>query len=361
MPCGLDGAIDMLSLKNSQTSSPNNSTTSRPTSKLTPKAPEGNPYYEIRAIPDKGYGCFALKDIKRGTRILTDKPLLIVPKPDYLLEDIEEAAKKLSPEELELYFSLSSSHGQDPTKWPSRVHASVQGRELQRIREQHLARISPTTSLTSIFQTNCMEMGLSAAVFPHASRINHSCNPNCNFTWNALLALETVHAIADIPAGAELTFSYCDMTKEKTLRAWELKHYGFSCDCRACAGDGGDPESFAHQSAERRFRIHELDRATKVLRGARLGEGARTPGFVNQLLELAQLHREEGDYSIRLARIYLDLALVCEIASDWKNGVECAANAVKVKRECQGADSPDYDKYEDVLRRIYLKSKAAMS
>jgi hypothetical protein len=60
-------------------------------------------------------------------------------------------------------------------------------------------------------------------------------------------------------------------------------------------------------------------------------------------------------------RSYLDLALVCEIAHDWKNGVECAANAVRVKRECQGEDSPDYKKYEDVLRRIYMKSKTVQS
>ena len=47
------------------------------------------------------------------------------------------------------------------------------------------------------------------------------------------------------------------------------------------------------------------------------------------------------------------------MAQDWKNGVECAANAVRVKRECHGEDFPDYKKYEDVLRRIYLKSKEA--
>jgi len=58
---------------------------------------------------------------------------------------------------------------------------------------------------------------------------------------------------------------------------------------------------------------------------------------------------------------YLDLALICEIAHDWKNGVECAANAVRVKRECHGEDFPDYKKYEDVLRRIYMRSKAVQS
>jgi len=204
-------------------------------------------------MPNKGYGCFAIKDLKRGTRILTDSPLLIVPIAHYLKSDVEEAAKKLSASERALYFSLASAHGQDKRKWPSRVHESVRGRELQRITEQHEARVSQSPSLVSIFQTNCMEMNNGAAVFPHAARFNHSCNPNANFTWNAAIGKETVHVINDVMAGDEITFSYCDMAKEKTLRAWELKHYGFVCDCRACSEDEDDLETFAHQSAERRY------------------------------------------------------------------------------------------------------------
>jgi hypothetical protein len=84
-----------------------------------------NPYYEVRATPHKGYGCFAIQDLKRGTRILTDCPLVIVPIAKYFISDIEEAARKLSPKERELYFSLASGHGQDPRKWPSKVHTSV--------------------------------------------------------------------------------------------------------------------------------------------------------------------------------------------------------------------------------------------
>ena len=54
-----------------------------------------------------------------------------------------------------------------------------------------------------------------------------------------------------------------------------------------------------------RFRIAELDRATRYLRGSRLQEGAKQPEFVKQLLELAGLHKEEGDYSVRLAHMYV--------------------------------------------------------
>lgn len=156
---------------------------------LTLKNPE-NDYYETRFIPGKGYGCFAIKPLKRGTRILADSPLLIVPIGHYLQSDIEAAFEKLSSAEKTLYFSLHSGHGQDPRNWPDKIHPEVAGRERQRIKEQHNARVAKEPSLISIFQTNCMELGKGAAVFPNAARFNHSCCPNACFNWNPAIHKE---------------------------------------------------------------------------------------------------------------------------------------------------------------------------
>jgi hypothetical protein len=241
--------------------------------------------------------------IKRGTRILADDPLLIVPVADYLQRDIQAAFENLSPGKKELYFTLHSGHGQTPKLWPSRIHDSVQGRERQRIQEQHAARTGKEPSLISIFQTNCMEMDNGAAIFPHASRFNHDCNPNACFTWNSAIRKETIHAMNDIHPGEEITLSYCDMIHDKTLRSWELKHYGFVCDCRACAGNEDDENTYAYQSAGRRFRLLELERETKLLRGKNLEMGAQQPDFVKKLLEMAALHQQEGDFTARLANV----------------------------------------------------------
>jgi len=143
-----------------------------------------NEYYEVRATPRKGYGCFAIKPLQRGTRILADSPLLIVPVFEYFQTDIQAAFDQLSPADQALYFTLHSAHGQNTTNWPTKIHSSVSSRERARIIEQHNARVGKEPSLISIFQTNCMEMGKGAAVFPHASRFNHSCNPNACFSWN---------------------------------------------------------------------------------------------------------------------------------------------------------------------------------
>jgi hypothetical protein len=251
----------------------------------------------IRAIPGKGYGCVAAKMIKHGTRILAEDPLLIVPIANYLQTDIEKAFEELSAEQKEIYFGLHSGHGQDPKLWPSRIH--VDAYERKRIREQHQARVGKEATLISIFQINCMEMNNGAAIFPHAARFNHSCNPNACFTWNAAIGKETIHAMGDIKPGEEITLSYCDMMHDKMLRSWELKHYGFVCNCRACDEDN----EFAHQSGARRYRLQELKRETQSLRGARLEEGAMQEGFVKKLLEMAALHHQEGDLTARLANV----------------------------------------------------------
>jgi hypothetical protein len=186
----------------------------------------------------------------------------------YLASDIESAFSKLSASDKELYFSLHSGHGQDPKTWPSRIHESVEPHERQRIQEQHKARVGKEASLISIFQINCMELDKGAAIFPHAARFNHACNPNATFSWNSAIGKETIHAMKDIKVGEEITISYCDMIHERELRKWELKHYGFVCDCRSCESDeNGEVGEWAEGSAERRFRLGELESATRFLRG----------------------------------------------------------------------------------------------
>lgn len=211
---------------------------------LTANSTTDNEYYNICAIPGKGYGCIALRPIPRGTRILTDTPLLVIPKANYMKADIEAAFSSLHPWQEEAYFTLHSGHGQSLSKWPRQIHASVPARDRQRIEEQHAARTGSEATLISIFQTNCMEMGTGAAVFLHTSRFNHSCNPNACFSWNASIGKETIHSMRDIKEGEEITISYVDMEHDKRLRAWELKHYGFVCDCPACGDEEDVSTSF---------------------------------------------------------------------------------------------------------------------
>ncbi|KAF2628500.1 SET domain-containing protein [Macroventuria anomochaeta] len=329
-----------------------------PSTDTAPVAPK-NAYYEIRALPGKGYGCIAIQNISRGTRILTDAPLLIVPMADYMKTDIELAFSSLASAQKALYFSLHSGHGQPASAWPSQIHPSVPARERQRIEEQHAARTGKEATLISIFQTNCMEMGAGAAVFPYAVRFNHSCNPNACFSWNAAIGKETIHTMRDIKEGEEVTISYVDMEHDKRLRAWELRHYGFVCDCPAC-GDEDDEKSFAFESAERRLQVQELDRETRLLRGFKLTEGAKQPAFANKLLKMAVLLQGEGCWDARLAGVFFDIALVCEYNGDYKMGVLAGEKALQIKRGCQGIDFPNFKRHAEAVERIKASRRREM-
>lgn len=257
-----------------------------------------NDLYEIRYTPGRGYGCFATRNLPHGTRILADKLLLFVPVANYYESDINESFSKLTEEEKTLYFSLHSAHGQDPENWPPKIHPGVGKREKSRILEQHIARVSKEPSLISIFQTNCMELGSGAAIFPNAARFNHSCNPNACFVWNNAIQKETIHAMRDIEKDEEITLTYCDMMQDRKNRTWELKHYGFFCDCPACDGDLSDPTSFAAKSELNRHRLKEI--AEEEIKRVKDSDDL---GQVDKLLQMISLLREEGDYSSRLASL----------------------------------------------------------
>lgn len=157
--------------------------------------------YDICESPGKGLGSFATRDIPRGTRILSERPLLSIDKRHYLVSDLEEAFAKLSQSDQKKFVGLHSNHGQDPKLYPSETHPSIPAREKGRIQGQHEARIGKEKSLLSIFQTNCMGRGEGAGIFYEAARFNHSCMPNAHFAWNANVGMETIHATKDIEAG----------------------------------------------------------------------------------------------------------------------------------------------------------------
>jgi hypothetical protein len=52
---------------------------------------------------------------------------------------------------------------------------------------------------------------------------------------------------------------------------------------------------------------------------------------------------------------FLDMALVCEFKGDIKMALVTASKAVQVKKDCQGADFPEYAKYAAVLERLNMK------
>ncbi|KAK8151217.1 hypothetical protein BKA80DRAFT_184592, partial [Phyllosticta citrichinensis] len=75
------------------------------------------------------------------------------------------------------------------------------------------------------------------AICAEASRLNHSCTPNIQFTWNenVLGGAITMHALRDILPGEEITASYVDLLRSTAERKEKLHNaYGFDCACAVC-------------------------------------------------------------------------------------------------------------------------------
>ncbi|KAF2817660.1 SET domain-containing protein [Mytilinidion resinicola] len=319
------------------------------------KAPEDQDFYEVKHT-QKGYGAYALKPIKRGTRILAEHPLLRINHRAYFKADVEAAFAKLSPEDQKRYFELHSAHGQNPAHLPQGVDASLPAKERQRIAEEHEARISKEASVASIFRTNCMDITKGAAVFYHNARFNHSCNSNAYFFWNEKIDMETIHAIKDIEAGDEITLCYIDPYQDQARRRWEFQHWGFACDCPAC-GDISIPDSFASKSADNRYRLNELEEMTSAFRFSPeiMLSNSR---MVADMLEMAKLHLVEGFYNHALAKIYRDIGLMCEARNDLKHAAAAISKGSEVVEICCGTDGKEWVEIRDMAVRLDMEATA---
>lgn len=67
------------------------------------------------------------------------------------------------------------------------------------------------------------------------------------------------------------------------------------------------------------------------------------------------------DASMAIQRLthyrFLDIALTCECNGDLKMGILAGEKALKIKKDSQGIDSKDFDKYAGVLKDIVMRRR----
>ncbi|KAL7895696.1 hypothetical protein HDV63DRAFT_205228 [Trichoderma sp. SZMC 28014] len=143
--------------------------------------------YAIYPVPGKGLGLIAIKDILKGTRILSELPLF-----------------KTTQDE------------------PNRQNL-----------KDHI--------------TKALKGGPGASLFPNAPFINHSCQANAHKSWNANIERLTVHAIRDIKQGEEITISYLEILEPYAARQARLKRVLIDCKCELCSA----PRDRRQQSDDR--------------------------------------------------------------------------------------------------------------
>lgn len=75
----------------------------------------GHPLLELCLTTTKGLGLFAKKDIKAGTCIISEKPILVLSsKEDLTLRDLQQQLDKLTPAQQDAFLSLSCSDKASP-------------------------------------------------------------------------------------------------------------------------------------------------------------------------------------------------------------------------------------------------------
>ncbi|RMY19741.1 hypothetical protein D0867_04501 [Hortaea werneckii] len=215
---------------------------------------------EFRHAVDKGYGLFAAKDIKRGTCIFKEAPLVLITReasdnPETVF-NISQQVSKLPQGQRRAYRLLHTEVDSiDPAA--VRIIRNVLARNINHVDTN--AIVQRKIDDLAIFKTNCVQAGMGGqygyAVFLTYSRLNHSCSPNAHHAYNEREGLEMLHTVRNITSGEEITVSYINVLRTSSQRAAELQQWGFACACECCKGSG------APASKARRRRMFDIDQA----------------------------------------------------------------------------------------------------
>ncbi|EHA46020.1 hypothetical protein MGG_02943 [Pyricularia oryzae 70-15] len=178
--------------------------------------------YELRNSPGKGKGLFAsASGVRQGDRIIAEAPILTV----------DLARFRLPPAELELHLE-EKLQSLEADKRADFMSLSTNGADEN----------NPLSSRKAV-----------PAVFRNASRLNHSCVPNCHFSWDRVTRTCLVHAITDVSPGDELTVAYDSRGTAQTTAEMETT-MGFRCACPRCSL----PSDEVARSNERRRELNAI-------------------------------------------------------------------------------------------------------
>jgi len=172
--------------------------------------------FEIKETKCSGQGMFAAEDIKPGTVILREKPLVVMPDKIFSNDDIDFIET-----------------------WLDKRLNKMEASQRQKFYELSDARSEEKTTL-GIFFTNDMNfIDDSAALFPVMARVNHACQPNADFVCRPQLGVQDLVATEFISKGEEIHISYLPAMAEgsdtcKVRQEYVREWYGFSCLCQQC-------------------------------------------------------------------------------------------------------------------------------
>ncbi|KAK8043453.1 hypothetical protein PG993_005883 [Apiospora rasikravindrae] len=308
-------------------------------------AEQSGPMVEVRKTDTMGYGLFATQKIPRGTRVVSEKPILQMHDPEYRAQLIERFCtmlSQLSSEEIEtlsqLYCNPKVFKEEDRDailKWYNANSVTdangqeLKGKKRQESRKKTLRRLG-------CFLTNCSGIvsdgKTGRGVFALFSRINHSCVPNARYGWNETIQRFTVHVSRDLAPDEQVFISYLPLTYDsRATRAEQLEEsWGFECACVACS----DPAS---EMARVKMSVLQLlltsyEQGNKEVPEIMQLEPLKNRGEALLIADqLAKLLISEGLVSMELVKIYRTCSQLSLWLDDLDEATEYAEKALDIE------------------------------
>ncbi|MCJ1234381.1 hypothetical protein MMC14_002342 [Varicellaria rhodocarpa] len=239
--------------------------------------------YTLQEVSGKGKGLVATRTISRGTRILSEEPIVRVP--EVMLDSqaipafIRRQVDALTPDQRRAFLSLHNIHANDAA-----------------------------SRCLGIVRTNALPFGddvREGGIFLDACRINHACDNNAQKTWNENIKRHTVHALRDIEKGEEITIYYLGIHNNREARQEALRRkFGFVCSCRLCSL----PPDQSKESDKRLDEILKLDGL--IGRDGLMGILSTPLQILRYVDQQIHLYNEQGPDDVGLPRAYLDAAQI---------------------------------------------------
>ncbi|KAI0139402.1 SET domain-containing protein [Hypoxylon sp. NC0597] len=216
---------------------------------------------ELRHVEGMGVGMIATEFIPKGTIIISEPALIIIPSRKNTIETFCEMYTNLSDESREQYDRLYANPKtiRQYSDWDQRSyferwyddHMKGSGVNFKTVAGQQ-KRTNDVKRLIiayAVYMTNGAGVewakgGSGTGVFATYCRINHSCAPNCSWTFRGsnpvLMKVKTSRGIA---AGEQIFICYhwklLDPVQNlnRAARRQILRDWGFLCECTRCSNE----------------------------------------------------------------------------------------------------------------------------
>jgi len=221
---------------------------------------DGNKDFRIGPIEGKGLGVIAGRSFACGELVIAEKPVFRF-KSDDTTVIRQQRLDALPRHEQDAVMALHDSFA-----------AENDGKTLEGIVRTNAQ--------------NCDDNNLDMMVCLTICRFNHSCEPNCELSWDDKLKEHHVYAATAIKPGEELCICFVNIIAPAVQRQGDLRlRFGFQCACSLC-DQGSNPASDG-----RRSRLQELGQQLEM-------EGPDDPEDGLAIIgDMLRLYGKEGIHS----------------------------------------------------------------